>query len=381
MTGVTQLALRPAVVREDFEADMESEWMGTPSEDTFADEDEVQVDPYGDLILRVGCSPYSGESPEFRVCSNALKRASPFWRRTLAETAEETGTAEEDWYWTPSLFACPYEKSDGLVILLNIIHSKFHLVPKRPSLSEMYNSLCLASMYEMEQVLQPWIGHWYDVINSLESARDGHSLAMLACIAWGLGDERLYVRTLTDITLTCVVHEGGHIMTADGVCLDDYLHDALGSPVISENIRLMRNQLASELPAHINQLIKRLIEGKWMCAGISDIPITKNKKCDYVVLGSLFAGLIYVRGSKATELQMRQDESIADLLKSVKRVLSYVSCYEKHTECNPAEKIADAMKETVEDLDTSLSVGILERMREQRQKAGLEAQTSEEDKG
>ncbi|KAJ0337094.1 hypothetical protein COL922a_007136 [Colletotrichum nupharicola] len=56
MTGVTQLALRPAVVREDFEADMESEWMGTPSEDTFADENEVQVDPYGDLILRPSIS-------------------------------------------------------------------------------------------------------------------------------------------------------------------------------------------------------------------------------------------------------------------------------------------------------------------------------------
>ncbi|KAF9876612.1 nuclear pore protein-like protein [Colletotrichum karsti] len=350
MVSLTNLVLRPAAIATEHDTDMDSEWMKTPSEDAFDDGNEVQVDPYGDLILRVGSNPrfWDTESPSFRVCSNTLKRASTFWRRTLAETAAETNLADDDWYWTPSLFACPYEKSDGLAILLNIIHSKFHLVPKKPSLSEIYSSLCLVSMYEMEQVLHPWIGHWYEVIESVEAARDGHSLAMLTCIAWGLGDERLYVRTVTDLAMTCVVDEKGHITTADGICLDEYLYDALGSPII---------------------------------AGISDIPITKNKKCDYVVLGSLFAGMIYVRGSKATELEIRSDESITDLLKSVKRVLSYVSCYEKHTSCNPAERISEAMRETVDDLDTSLSMGIIQRMREQRRKAGLEATTTGETEG
>ncbi|KAL0936319.1 nuclear pore protein-like protein [Colletotrichum truncatum] len=384
MAGLTELPLRPLAAPIDHNIDMdlesESEWIKTPSEDAFFDEGEVQIDPYGDLILRVGCDPRSGDSYSFRVCSNTLRRASPFWRRTLAETSNETQAADDGWYWTPSLFACPYEKSDGLAILLNIIHSKFHLVPKRPTVSEIYNALCLVSMYEMEQVLHPWIEPWYEVIEDLQSARDGHTLAMLACIAWGLGDEKLYTKTVTDITLTCTVDERGHITTADGVCLDDYLYGPLGSPMISDNIRSLRSQLASDMPSHINKLITRLIDGKWMCVGISDIPITKNKRCDYVVLGSLFAGMIYVRGSKATELEIRKDESIADLHKSVKQVLSHVSCYEKHSECNPAERIAMAMKDTIEELDTTLSASIVQRMREQRIKAGLEAKAFDEEK-
>lgn len=237
MEGFTQLALRPAAPMAEFEyddTDMESEWVRTPSEDTFAGDDEIQIDPYGDLLLQVGSDPESGESTSYRVCSNALRRASPFWRRTLAETAAETGPVdEEDWDFTPSLFACPRQKSDGLVMLLNIIHSRFGLVPKRPTIAEVYGVLCLASMYEMEGVLHPWLGQWYEVIEEAESSRDGQDMARLVCIAWGLGDERLFVDTVVRIALTCTLNDEGHIITKDGVCLDEYLYDSLGSPAIS----------------------------------------------------------------------------------------------------------------------------------------------------
>lgn len=148
-----------------------------------------------------------------------------------------------------------------------------------------------------------------------------------------------------------------------------------------EKIRSLRNQMAEDLPSHINRLIARLIDGKWMCQGISNIPITKNKKCDYVVLGSLFAGMIYVRGSQATELRIRSDESVADLLVSIKRVLSYVSCYEKHPDCNPADRLIEAMRRTIEDTDTSLSAAAKESMRERRRRTALDSFTSRADQG
>lgn len=110
--------------------------------------------------------------------------------------------------------------------------------------------------------------------------------------------------------------------------------------------------------------------GRWLCAGISGIPVTRNKKCDYVVLGSVLAGLIYVRGTRATEVTIRADESIVDLIKSLKRVLSYVTCYEKHPECNPAEQISEAMKKTIDGTNIPLSSECVQRMREQRQKTG-----------
>ncbi|KAF6804855.1 nuclear pore protein-like protein [Colletotrichum sojae] len=385
MEGFTELVLRPAAAPVEYEYDdtnMDSEWVRTPSEDTFAGDDEIDIDPYGDLLLHVGRDPESGERTAYRVCSNALRRASPFWRRTLAETAAEMGAAdEEDWDWTPSLFACPSEKSDGLVVLLNITHSRFGLVPKRPTLAEVYSVLCLASIYEMEDVLHPWLGQWYEVIEEAESSRDGRDMARLVCIAWGLGDERLFVDTVVKIALTCILDDEGHVVTKDGVSLDEYLYDSLGSPAISEKIRSLRNQMAKDLPSHINRLIARLIDGKWMCEGISNIPITKNKKCDYVVLGSLFAGMIYVRGSQATELRIRRDESVADMLVSIKRVLSYVSCYEKHPDCNPADRLAEAMRRTIEDTDTSLTATAKESMRERQRRIGIDTFTSREDDG
>ncbi|KAF6810824.1 nuclear pore protein-like protein [Colletotrichum plurivorum] len=405
MEGFTELVLRPAAAPVGYEyddTDMDSEWVRTPSEDTFTGDDEIEIDPYGDLLLHVGRDPESGEGTAYRVCSNALRRASPFWRRTIAETAAEMGAAdEEDWDWTPSLYACQRGKSDGLVVLLNIIHSRFGMVPKRPTLPEVYSVLCLASMYEMEDVLHPWLGQWYEVIEEAESSRDGRDMARLVCIAWGLGDERLFVDTVVKIALTCILNDEGHIVTEDGVCLDEYLYDSLGSPAISgekrsipmfvmrpfntdnvpEKIRSLRNQMAEDLPSHINRLIARLIDGKWMCQGISNIPITKNKKCDYVVLGSLFAGMIYVRGSQATELRIRTEESVADMLVSIKRVLSCVSCYEKHPDCNPADRLAEAMRRTIEETDTSLTTAAKESMRERRRRIGIDAFTSREDDG
>lgn len=130
--------------------------------------------------------------------------------------------------------------------------------------------------------------------------------------------------------------------------------------------------MALDLPSHLNSLVSRLIDGKWLCVGISDIPITRDKKCDYVVLGSVFAGLVYVRGARTTEVAIGPGESVMDLLKSLKRVLSYVMCYEKHPECNPAERIADAMRKTIDEMDLPLSTGCIQRMREQRQRFGLE---------
>ncbi|KAK2031976.1 hypothetical protein LX32DRAFT_556256 [Colletotrichum zoysiae] len=373
--ALKNLALRPVSdVVVEYDSDTESEWVQIPSDDTVTDEDEIKIDPHGDLILRTGADPSSGDTVSFRVCSNTLRRSSPFWKRSLYEMAPEIRTHNGEWWaCTPSLYACQYDKSSGLTILLNLIHSEFHRVPRNPTITEIYNTLCLASLYEMEQVLQPWIAQWYGSLKSAETSRNGRDLGMLACIAWTLGDERLFERTIAKITLTCVADEEGHMMTADGVRLDDYTHDSLGSPLISETIRTKRSQLASDLPSHLNNLVGRLIDGKWLCVGISDIPVTRDKKCDYVVLGSVFAGLIYVRGTRATEVEIRSDESIMDLLKSLKRVLSYMTCYEKHLNCNPAGRIVAAMMETVDGVDIALNPDCTLRMSEQRQKLGLES--------
>ncbi|OHE93824.1 hypothetical protein CORC01_10845 [Colletotrichum orchidophilum] len=368
------LPIRPAGHTPNaYDSDMDSEWIQTPPEEAFADEDEFQIDPTGDLLLHVGSDPSTGSARSFRVCSNTLRRASPFWKRTLLETSSETQAVDEEWCrWTPSLYACQHEKLDGLMILLNVIHSKFSLIPKEPTLIEVYHTLCLASLYEMEHVLQPWIVQWSGVLKTPESTSDGRNLAMLSCIAWALGDERLFARTIIKISLTCTIDDRGHMITPDGARIEDYFHDSLGSPIIPEAIRTLRSQLATELPSHLNGVINRLIDGTWLCAGISGIPVTRNKKCDYIVLGSVFAGLIYVRGTRMTEMVIRVDESVMDLLKSLKRVLSYVTCYEKHPECNPAERIADAMKKTIDDMGTPLSSDCVQRMREQRQKTGWE---------
>ncbi|KAK3389269.1 hypothetical protein B0H63DRAFT_556466 [Podospora didyma] len=82
----------------------------------------------------------------------------------------------------------PEDNPEAFIILLNIIHSRFALVPKSPSLSQLYDLLVLIDKYDAAHIVRPWVDDWMNAA----SAPIGPDLDIYkaAYVAYELGNEK-----------------------------------------------------------------------------------------------------------------------------------------------------------------------------------------------
>lgn len=185
-------------------------------------DDEVQVDPDGDLILRAGAQTGLAER-SFRVCASALRRSSPVWKKMLFGPFKESKPAFGVWQ-----VSLPEDNPVALGILLHIVHANFPLVPHKPSLEELYDVFRLANKYDMITTLKPWAAAWLEVAESFAGTTDGRDMAALAYIAWELGQVDLQRKMMKELVMNCALDGEGRMITHDGVVLDKF--DPIGPP-------------------------------------------------------------------------------------------------------------------------------------------------------
>jgi len=175
----------------------------------------IIVDPDGDLSLVVG-SDHQAIPTTFKVCSAAMRRASPVWKAMLfggwAESKANNRTSD----WVVSL---PDDLPDQVLIILNIAHGKFDLVPdKFEKIHELYDLIVLADKYEAIQSLRLWVNSWIRHVGSVVSPtstrvhRGQESPTILALldatyIAWKLGHEPYFTSGMIQI---CLQLENSH---------------------------------------------------------------------------------------------------------------------------------------------------------------------------
>ncbi|OIW30062.1 hypothetical protein CONLIGDRAFT_669810 [Coniochaeta ligniaria NRRL 30616] len=178
----------------------------------------IIFDPDGDLELQVKCKDDFHGHVSWRVCSKALARASPIFKRMLYGSFAESKPAAGKWVVT--LNERDYHSLD---IVMNIIHGNYHRVPK-----DLFDCRCLCGglfeydhlyyiarvvdKYDMVHILRPWADVW--IRGSTDSIESIHKTAVkkrergdgqLTWIAWVLGDEVLLNHMLDVIFLhTCI---------------------------------------------------------------------------------------------------------------------------------------------------------------------------------
>ncbi|KAH7155579.1 hypothetical protein B0J13DRAFT_228997 [Dactylonectria estremocensis] len=317
----------------------------------------ITIDGGGDLVLRVGAEA-DGCEQEFFVCSNTMRRSSPVWKRMLYGGFKEARPTEGPWVVT-----LPDDRATPMLTILNIIHTRFALVPREPALSEVYHILTLAHKYDMTEVLQPWADCWMEVADNAQEKEDGCSLAMLTYVAWEMGNEDLFATMVNKLLLGSSVDDQGRLNTPDGICLENY--DYLGPPDLLEMIsEFRRNDLIQPMLDVVHALIKDLLGFQVCCK-------KELQKCDYSILGSVWYGMTKFRGSVMPESADEILESVTELASSVCQVSSYMSCLDNHTKCNPREKIEKIVRKTVRSRKFILGPSHIEYMRKQRLKTGV----------
>ncbi|KAJ5017600.1 hypothetical protein K4K57_008197 [Colletotrichum sp. SAR 10_99] len=154
----------------------------------------VAINKSGDLNLCVGAD-HTDEPTTFVVCSKTLARSSPVLKAMLyGRFAESNRPKESHEDWVVDL---PDDEPEAFAVFLNIIHSIFHEIPRKPNVCSVYNLLVVLDKYDCIALVQPWASSWLRLI------KDTSYIALLLCITLELGAADLFRTTFSKIINHC----------------------------------------------------------------------------------------------------------------------------------------------------------------------------------
>jgi hypothetical protein len=172
----------------------------------------IYLDSSGDLRLQVG-----PEQQNYIVCSKTMERTSTVWKGMLSGGFTESKPLNTDTEWVVTL---PEDKPEPMLVILNIIHSRFSLVPEKLTVMDLYNILVLAEKYDVTEITRPWARQWMNCVRNTQNP-------LLMWIAWALGDATMFVVTADMLVMRCTVDVDGRLVAPKGWYLDDARLDAL----------------------------------------------------------------------------------------------------------------------------------------------------------
>ena len=164
----------------------------------------VQIHPNPDLHLIT-------VTTEFHVLSTALRLSSPVFKTMLDPNSPfvEGQSLAGGGGGEPAKITLPEDDPDALEIILNIIHHRGNLIPKKLKSSMMYEVAVLGDKYDMVGCLQGWgllwLGNWLNKKKSVEKL--GKKARNILVVAWAFKDEEM-IENVTKWLIPNVQHFG-----------------------------------------------------------------------------------------------------------------------------------------------------------------------------
>ncbi|KAI1457909.1 hypothetical protein F4805DRAFT_457353 [Annulohypoxylon moriforme] len=217
------------------------------------------MDPKGDLCLEVGHL-----SAEFIVCSKAMARSSPFWKKMLYGEFSEGKNAQPKDGKTAWIVKLPEDNSAAMSIILNIIHSRFDQVSGYEDFvytTHLYNLCVLTDKYDMTHILRPWAKGWSRTTH-IQCEKLGQSLRSKFCherlwIAWELGDFVTFDAMSKALLLNSSSSAGNNLRYVG----------ALEPPEIYESIQKARLSMIKALLSRLDAILQGLVQqNKALCS-------------------------------------------------------------------------------------------------------------------
>ncbi|KAI1099475.1 hypothetical protein F4804DRAFT_82735 [Jackrogersella minutella] len=225
----------------------------SPSEKEPADRPaKSHVDPHGDLCLEVGHL-----AAEFLVCSKAMARSSPFWRKMLYGEFAEGKRAQPQDGKSEWIVKLPEDNSAAMSIILNIIHSRFDQVSGYEDFvytTHLYNLCVLTDKYDMTHILRPWARGWSRSTHA-QCEKLGQSLRSKFCherlwISWELGDHVTFDAMARALLLNSSAAAGNNLRYVG----------ALEPPEIYESIQQARLGMIKQLLNPLELILQGLVQ-------------------------------------------------------------------------------------------------------------------------
>lgn len=165
----------------------------------------IKIDPDGDLTLVVGKS-----KTRFLVCSKALSRSAPFWKRCLYGPFKE-GKPAADQDWAVEL---PEDRCSGLECLLLLVHGLGHKMPKI-NLQLAFEITVITNKYDMTRNLWAVAASWLQDLKPTKPAESNDD-TIVPHLQWlwvtkELGDSDQHGETFAELSQMVSTTAGGDV--------------------------------------------------------------------------------------------------------------------------------------------------------------------------
>ncbi|OIW22542.1 hypothetical protein CONLIGDRAFT_675071 [Coniochaeta ligniaria NRRL 30616] len=198
-------------------------------------------DPYGDLRLEIG-----SDNAACIICSRALSRASPVFKKMLNGGFAESMPSHGEW-----VVKLPEDDPEAMIFLLNVVHGQFDDIPETLPEEKLYRLTILTDKYDMTKSLRPWASYWLKRLANTERTVDTQAQRMW--IAWELGDAGLFELEVQYLLLNCTT------ALFVGSNADDPETDAIIRTLETlgflETLAIGRTQMVTKLLGIVKQLL------------------------------------------------------------------------------------------------------------------------------
>lgn len=146
----------------------------------------VEIDPRGDIRLRLLATPPSTTPTTYLACSRSVSRASPVFDRMLHGSFAESKTSAANVNAEEWVVDLSHGQPHATRLLLDITHGRFEDVPRDLSVEELYDVTVLTNYYDATKSLIPWAEGWMGAVD--DATRGAGALdPKVLWIAWELG--------------------------------------------------------------------------------------------------------------------------------------------------------------------------------------------------
>ncbi|KAH6842635.1 hypothetical protein B0I37DRAFT_436308 [Chaetomium sp. MPI-CAGE-AT-0009] len=262
---------------------------------------------------------------------------------------------------------------DGLDIVLSIIHYKFHEIPDRPDVDQLYSIARVAKKYDCGHLLVPYMEKWMAGLDwHLVMKGDAHDNDKTLFLAWVFGEGRWFTRMLSKAAHKATLADDGTLLDACGRPWEDQ-----GLPAdILELIKQTRHDSLAEIVRVVDEPLRELMTGDNetldYCRS-KDADMGLKQSCQHLQLGSLMTSLSTNR-LLPFPIAEEYKGSVADLAKKVRamkvarfKVPGTPPHLDSHSNCGiDYEEVVDGVMRQ----EPQLTVDIITQLKLHAQKCG-----------
>ncbi|KAK5662296.1 hypothetical protein OQA88_8202 [Cercophora sp. LCS_1] len=225
----------------------------------------------------------------YKVWSPVVAAASPVWRKIIYGGSYPHF---QNGKWVIEMLD---DDVFGLDVIMSIAHWKFHELPERPNVDELYGLAKMISKYDCSQLIVPymqvWVGslNWHVAMNDNSSKNDDEKTLYLT---WILGEGRWFSRVVSRVAYKATINDDGELVDSKGnLWKDQDLPDYVIGLIASARLEAV-TQILYALSVPFSELMDATKNQEVKFCRSTDGSIDIKHQCQFQQLGSLMSGLM-----------------------------------------------------------------------------------------